>query len=101
MVQNKKLSKHTLTIHYEIDYEALLEYFTFQNIFTDKTLVKNIKLFPPGHHATISTENIPNNLTLIQYWDFHFEEPTNPTKEEYIAELDRFISTSRQKAISQ
>jgi asparagine synthase (glutamine-hydrolysing) len=30
----------------EIDLEALLEYFTFQNIFTDKT-VEGIKLFLP------------------------------------------------------
>lgn len=32
----------------EVDLEAVLEYFTFQNIFTDKTLLKGIKLFPPG-----------------------------------------------------
>src|SRR3954469_4041546 len=27
----------------------LLEYFTFQNIFTDGTLFKDVKLLPPGH----------------------------------------------------
>jgi len=41
----------------EIDLEALLEYFTFQNIFTDRSLTKGIKLFPPGTHATISTNH--------------------------------------------
>ncbi|HQN20405.1 MAG TPA: hypothetical protein PKV86_14740, partial [Syntrophobacteraceae bacterium] len=35
----------------EIDLEGLLEYFTFQNIFTDRTLLKGIRLFPPGSYA--------------------------------------------------
>ena len=29
----------------------LLEYFTFQNIFTDGTLFDGVRLLPPGHHA--------------------------------------------------
>jgi asparagine synthase (glutamine-hydrolysing) len=37
----------------EIDLEALLEYFTFQNIFTDKTLFRCVKLFPAGCHARL------------------------------------------------
>ena len=34
------------SVRKEIDLEALLEYFTFQNLFTDRTLLKGIKLFP-------------------------------------------------------
>ena len=32
----------------------MVEYFTFQNIFTDKTLLKRVKLFPPGSYASLS-----------------------------------------------
>tara|TARA_Y100001968_G_scaffold332789_1_gene392261 strand:+ start:227 stop:2119 length:1893 start_codon:yes stop_codon:yes gene_type:complete len=85
--EQKAIQNHN-TFQSNIDYEALLEYFTFQNIFTDKTFVKSIKCFPAGNHATISTQNPSSTLSLTQYWDFHFEEPTNPKAEEdYIEEL--------------
>src|SRR5512146_3013748 len=34
----------------ELDWEALLEYFTFQNFFTERTLFKSIMLMPQGSH---------------------------------------------------
>ncbi|RAP27596.1 asparagine synthase (glutamine-hydrolyzing) [Candidatus Marinamargulisbacteria bacterium SCGC AG-333-B06] len=85
--EQKAIQNHN-TFQSNIDYEALLEYFTFQNIFTDKTFFKSIKCFPAGNHATISTQNPSSTLSLTQYWDFHFEEPSNPKAEEdYIEEL--------------
>jgi len=33
------------------DRKALREYFTFQNIFTDRTLVEGVRLLPAGHFA--------------------------------------------------
>lgn len=81
----------------EMDTEALLEYFTFQNIFTDKTLLKGIKLFPAGCWARLSLGKITNQLDIIRYWDYSFEEPENPAREEeYIEELDRLF----QQAVS-
>lgn len=75
-----------------VDYEAMLEYFTFQNIFTDKTLHKDIKLFPAGHYARLSTREPRTDLSINQYWDYHFEEPENPaSEEEYREELDRLF----------
>ena len=35
----------------QLDLEAVLEYFTFQNLFTDKTFFKGIHLFPPAAPA--------------------------------------------------
>ena len=32
----------------EMDREVLLEYFTFQNVFTDRTLFRGVRLLPPG-----------------------------------------------------
>ena len=76
----------------QLDYKALLEYFTFQNLFTDRTFDDKIKLFPAGHWARLSIKNPVNKLSLHQYWDFNFEEPENPdTEEAYIEELDRLF----------
>jgi asparagine synthase (glutamine-hydrolysing) len=71
----------------EIDKEALLEYFTFQNIFTEKTLLKDINLFPAGHWTKVQLESI-SQLNLVQYWDYNFQEPENIKSEnEYVEEL--------------
>ena len=79
----------------EIDLEALIEYFTFQNIFTDKTLLKRIKLFPAGCWTKIQLGALSLELSALnfhQYWDFDFREPEHPaTEEEYIEELDRLF----------
>ena len=86
----------------EIDLEALLEYFTFQNIFTNKTLLKGIKLFSAGCYAQVPlglTTNGSPTLRTTRYWDFNFREPKNPASErDYIEELDRLFrqAVSRQ-----
>ncbi len=71
----------------ELDLEAVYEYFTFQNIFTDKTFFKGVKLFPAGHYAYVQLAN--RDIKLYRYWRWHFSEPKNPKpKEEYVEELD-------------
>ncbi len=79
----------------KIDLEALLEYFTFQNIFTDKTLLKEIKLFPSASWLKIplGVSNFHlSPLSFHLYWDYNFREPDQPaTKTEYIEELDRLF----------
>lgn len=75
----------------EIDKEALLEYFTFQNIFTNKTLHKNINILEAGHYFEIDI--ISKEINKIQYWDFNFSEPEVIKDErEYIEELDRLFN---------
>ena len=69
-----------------------LEYFTFQNIFTDKTLLKGIRLFPPGSYATIPLGSCPSALSFHRYWTWYFAEPEHPiTEPEYVEELDRLF----------
>ena len=69
---------------------ALLEYMTFQNIFTDQTLLHDISLLPAGHYMTVSLRN--QAIERHRYWDFHFEEPVNPADpREYEEELDRLF----------
>ena len=70
---------------------ALLEYFTFQNIFTDQTLLQDIRILPAGHFLTLRVE-IGARPTLHRYWDYRFREPDQPaSKQEYLEELDRLF----------
>lgn len=82
----------------ELDKKALLEYFTFQNIFTDRTLLEGVKLLPPASVARIS---LGGNGTpqITCYWDYRFREPDHPADpREYREELDRLMrqAVSRQ-----
>lgn len=75
----------------EVDKEALVEYFTFQNILTNKTLHKNINILESGHYFEIDL--LSKNLEKVQYWDFDFSEPeTIKDEREYIEELDRLFN---------
>jgi asparagine synthase (glutamine-hydrolysing) len=79
----------------EIDFEGLLEYFTFQNFFTDKTLSKGVRLFPPGCTATLGADAVGGELSLRRYWDFDFTEPnTHLTEDEYLEELDYLFNNA-------
>lgn len=72
---------------------ALVEYFTFQNIFTDKTLLNDIYLLPAGHFINIDSKKQYSHLEWQQYWDFHFQEPDrNKNNFEYYEELDRLFN---------
>lgn len=83
-----------------LDKEALLEYFTFQNIFTDKTLLQDIKLLPAGHYAKIEFNKKKPKLELTQYWDFDFREPsTKSDDEEYREELERLFTQAVQRQL--
>jgi asparagine synthase (glutamine-hydrolysing) len=79
-------------VRQEIDLEGLFEYFTFQNIFTDRTLLKGIRIFPAGCMVQIPLGKIIERLNPVQYWDFDFHEPKHPLREEeYVEELDRLF----------
>ncbi len=82
----------------ELDKKALLEYFTFQNIFTDRTLLEGVKLLPPASVARIAlgSSGVPR---ITRYWDYCFREPEHPADpREYREELDRLMrqAVSRQ-----
>lgn len=54
---------------------TLVEYLTYQNMFTDHTMFQDILLLPPGHTMTVSTlESLGKRQ---KYWDFNFSEGTN------------------------
>lgn len=56
-----------------LDFNALNEYFTFQNLFTYRTLFKDITLLPQANSVRIDC-----NSTFIKHnswWDYDFTEP--------------------------
>ena len=83
----------------EIDLEGLLEYFTFQNFLSDRTLHKGVKLLPSGCWMSVSLRD--NALPrLTRYWDYHFEEPESPLDDqEYIEELDRLFQQAVRRQV--
>lgn len=83
----------------EVNKEALLEYFTFQNIFTHQTLLKDIFLLPAGHYATLDLQN-DAQLEMVRYWDYRFREPENPrSKGEYVEELNWLFNQAVQRQL--
>lgn len=82
----------------EVDKEALLEYFTFQNIFTNKTLHKDIQILEAGHYFEIDL--LSKKIEKNQYWDFNFSEPEKIKDErEYIEELDRLFTQAVERQL--
>jgi len=57
----------------EVDLDALNEYFTFQNLFTYRTLFKGVTMLPPANTVSInsSTTGIKHN----SWWDYDFSKP--------------------------
>lgn len=77
----------------KIDASALMEYFTFQNILSDRTLIEDIRILPAGHYAIL--KNGDTDLKMYSYWDFNFREPNNgKDKEAYIEELNYLFQQS-------
>lgn len=80
----------------EIDLEGMLEYFTFQNFFTDRTLLKGVELLPAGCYLTLCMSDdlgTEPSDAVKRYWDFCFEEPESSviSESEYLEELDRLF----------
>lgn len=56
-----------------LNHEALNEYFTFQNLFSDNTLFQDIKLLPAGNSLFVDSGS--GDINQKKWWDFNFSEP--------------------------
>ena len=75
----------------QIDKDALVEYFTFQNIFTNKTFHKNIQILEAGNFLKIDLNT--KDYKKIKYWDFDFNESEKfKDQKECAEELNRLFS---------
>jgi asparagine synthase (glutamine-hydrolysing) len=77
----------------DLDSAALAEYLTFQNYFSDKTLLSGISLFPAGHFAHVDFAPGQAQVDLHQYWDFEFSGENNSVDENALVEELRRLMT--------
>jgi asparagine synthase (glutamine-hydrolysing) len=59
--------------------EALVEYFTFQNLLSDLTLFDGVRLLPPGHTLTVGEDGIKAE----RYWDLTFDPEDGVDEQEW------------------
>ena len=83
----------------DVDLAALNEYFSFQNIFSDRTLFSGIKLLPPGHCLELDLPR--GEIAKTKYWDFDFRQETNVPESELEDQLyDRLTQAIKRQCVS-
>lgn len=93
----KSLLEHP-ALRARVSLPHLLEYFTFQNIFTDGTLFEGVRLLPPGHRAVVRADG--GVLRPERWWDWDFDEPDSPgDPREYAEELDRLFTRAVERQL--
>jgi asparagine synthase (glutamine-hydrolysing) len=79
----------------EVDLAALNEYFSFQNIFSDRTLFADIKLLPPGHYIWVDLAHNSKEVTRCvvprRYWDFDFSQELDTPEHELEDQLYELV----------
>lgn len=89
--EQKAIYEHPRFRH-EMDYDGVVEYFTFQNILTDRTFEKHIKTLPAGCCFRLKLNEPFANIEIERYWDFKFHGVESYTcEEEYAQELDELL----------
>lgn len=69
--------------------EALNEYFTFQNLFSFKTLFEGVYMIPPANTICIESNK---ELLHNSWWDYDFSNPdTKISMEDSIEETKRLL----------
>ncbi|MDC1164923.1 asparagine synthase (glutamine-hydrolyzing) [Gammaproteobacteria bacterium] len=92
--EQKAIWAHSRT-QKQVDKEAVFEYFTFQNILSDRTLDKNIRVFPQGSYSYFSTTNEIDKIKkekrlpcIKKYWDFNFTSSQSMTATQAQSKLE-------------
>ena len=72
-------------------HEALNEYFSFQNVFSDKTMFAGVRLLPAASTLTFDL-GATDEPKAKRFWDYPFHhEPLQGSKEELEEELHRLF----------
>ena len=91
----KSLLQHP-SMTMRVDEAALVEYFTFQNILTDRTLFGGVRLLPQAHVLSISM-GVAGSLRTQRWWDYRFEPDAAVSEAEHVEELDRLFRQAVQR----
>ncbi|HEX2037704.1 MAG TPA: asparagine synthase (glutamine-hydrolyzing) [Chloroflexota bacterium] len=82
----------------EVDAEAMMEYFTFQNIFSDRTLFKGVHLLPSGTTLTVGADGAARSE---RYWTFNFYADADRGEQYYVDGVrERFEEAVRRQLMS-
>jgi len=95
--EQRAILKHP-DFDFEVDKKGLVEYFTFQNFFTNRTLTKGVRILEAGSIAKISVDN--GGIIIKKYWDYNFKEPVDRiSTNSYYHELDRLLKQAIQRQL--
>lgn len=85
----KAIIKHP-AFEVKLNYEALNEYFTFQNMFTFHTLFDGVWMLPPAN--TVRIDSASTGVMHRSWWDYDFTQPDEKMSfEEARAETERLF----------
>lgn len=74
-----------------ISLDAFNQYFTFQNIFDDKTLFEGIKILPAGHYLTVEDKK---PIKISEYWDIELRENRKISEKEWTKKVREVFEQS-------
>ncbi|WP_010665083.1 asparagine synthase (glutamine-hydrolyzing) [Marinilabilia salmonicolor] len=74
----KAIQQHP-AYNFKVSADALTEYFSFQNIFSDLTLFEGVRLLPAGHFMEVKQGQ--TDPETHKYWDFNFSSLSMSQKE--------------------
>ncbi len=82
----------------ELDFAALNEYFTFQNMFTFRTLFKGVFMLPPAN--TVQINSLSTFVKHHSWWDYDFSKADdNLSFEDAKIETERLMRNAVSKQI--
>jgi asparagine synthase (glutamine-hydrolysing) len=87
----KAILKHP-NYNVAVNPEALSEYFTFQNLFTYRTLFKDITLLPPANTVKINSSS--SFIKHHSWWDCDFSNPDNMSFQDAKEETKRLMENA-------
>jgi asparagine synthase (glutamine-hydrolysing) len=76
----------------QLDRTALVEYLTFQNFFSEKTLFAGIEILPAGTTMRVTPDTI-SQARPSRYWDYRFDGTSARSigQQDCVDELDRLL----------
>lgn len=77
------------------NWEAISEYFTFQNTFGDKTWFHNIQILLPGHYIVCTKEGLERK----RYWKLNYEEANGRSENECAYELRKHFEEAVERQL--
>ena len=76
----------------KLNKKSLFEYFTFQNIITENTLLEDINILQPGSFGEILLQDSSPSFSINSYWDYDFSSINKFSNSiEYSEEFDRLF----------